>query len=54
MSTFKNKNSVRTIEPQIVQKVKNNEDRRKFTGSYKKKRVYKNIALNDMSDKFHS
>ena len=39
MSTFKNKNSVRTIEAQIVQKLKNNEARPKFTGSYKKKRV---------------
>ena len=37
MSTFKNKNSLRTIEAQIVQKLKNNEVRSKFTGSYKKK-----------------
>ena len=37
MSTFKNKNSLRTIEAQIVQKRKNNEARPKFTGSYKKK-----------------
>ena len=37
MSTFKNKNSLRTIEAQIVQKLKNNEARPKFTGSYKKK-----------------
>ena len=37
MSTFKNKNSLRTIEAQIAQKVKNNEARPKFTGSYKKK-----------------
>ena len=37
MSTFKNKNSLRTIEAQIVQKLKNNEARSKFTGSYKKK-----------------
>ena len=35
MSTFKNKNSLRTIEAQIVQKLKNNEARPKFTGSYK-------------------
>ena len=35
MSTFKNKNSLRTIEAQIVQKFKN-EARPKFTGSYKK------------------
>ena len=39
MSTFKNKNSLRTIEAQIVQKLKNNEVRPKFTGSYKKERV---------------
>ena len=38
MSTFKNKNSSRTIEAQIVQKLKNNEARPKFTGSYKKKK----------------
>ena len=31
-----NKNSLRTIEAQIVQKLKNNEPRPKFTGSYKK------------------
>ena len=37
MSTFKNKNILRTIEAQIVQKLKNNEARPKFTGSYKKK-----------------
>ena len=39
MSTFKNKNSLRTNEAQIVQKLKNDEARPKFTGSYKKKRV---------------
>ena len=32
-----NKNNLRTIEAQIVQKLKNNEARPKFTGSYKKK-----------------
>ena len=37
MSTFKNKNSLRTIEAQIVQKLKYSEARPKFTGSYKKK-----------------
>ena len=37
MSTYKNKNSLRTIEAQIVQKLKNNEARPKFTGSYIKK-----------------
>ena len=35
-----NKNSLRTIEAQFVPKRKNNEARPKFTGSYKKKRVY--------------
>ena len=40
MSTFKNKNSLRTTEVQIVQKLKNNEARPKFTGSNKKKSVY--------------
>ena len=40
MNTFKTKNSLRTVEAQIVQKLKNNEARPKFTGSYKKKRVY--------------
>ena len=40
-STFKRiKNSLRTIEARIVQKLKNNEARPKFTGSYKKKRVH--------------
>ena len=41
MSTFQLKNGLRTIiiEAQIVQKLKNNEARPKFTGSYKKKRV---------------
>ena len=36
MSTFKNKNSLRTIEAQIVQILKNNDNRPKFAGSYKK------------------
>ena len=36
-NTFKNKNSLRTIEAQIVQKLKINEARPEFTGSYKKK-----------------
>ena len=34
MSTFEHKNSLRTIAGQIVQKLKNNEARPKFTGSY--------------------
>ena len=37
MNTFEHKNSLRIIEAQIVQKLKNNETRPKFTGSYKKK-----------------
>ena len=38
MGTFKNKNSLTTIEAQIMQKLKNNEAQPKFTGSsYKKK-----------------
>ena len=36
MNTFEHKNSLRTIEPQIVQKLKNKEIWPKFTGSYKK------------------
>ena len=39
MSTFKNVNSLRTIEVQIAQKLKNNGAQPKFTGSYKKKHV---------------
>ena len=39
MNTFKHKNSLRTIEAEISKKVKKNEARPKFTGSYKKKRV---------------
>ena len=35
MNTFKNKNSLSTIEAQIVQKLNNDEARPKFTGSYK-------------------
>ena len=46
MSTFKNKNSLRTIEAKIVQELKNNEARPKCTGSYKKKSVYFGIVLN--------
>ena len=41
MSAFKNKsNSLRTIEAQIAQKLKNNEAQPKFTGFYEKKSVY--------------
>ena len=32
-------NSLRTIGPQFLQKIKNNEARQKFTGSYKKESV---------------
>ena len=39
MSAFKNKNNLRTIEAQIVQSLKNNEVRPKFTDSYKRKSV---------------
>ena len=39
MSAFKNKNSLRTIEAEVSSKVKNNEARPKFTGSYNKKRL---------------
>ena len=48
MSTVKNKNSLRTIEAQIAQKLKNNEARPKFTGSYKKKSVY--VVRGQMND----
>ena len=40
MRTFKNKNTLKTIEDEISKKIKNNEARPKFTGSYKKKLVY--------------
>ena len=39
MSTFKNKNSLRTVEAQIVQKLKNNEARQNLLVLQKKKRV---------------
>ena len=39
-----NKNSLRTIEVQFVQKRKNNDTRPKFTGSYKKS-VYSNFQV---------
>ena len=51
MSTLKNKNSLRTIEAQIVQKLKNNEARPKFTGSYKKKAC---ISIENDCDFQHS
>ena len=36
---FLNENSLRTIEAQFAQKLKNNEAWPKFTGSYKKKKA---------------
>ena len=39
ISYKKNKNILKTIEAEISEKVKNNEARPKFTGSYKKMRV---------------
>ena len=36
MSTFKNKNRLRTIKADISSEIKNNEARPKFTGCYKK------------------
>ena len=48
MSTFKNKNSLRTIEAQIVQKLKHNEARPKFTGSYKKNACIENVECFQM------
>ena len=42
-----NKNNLRTIKAQlIVQKLKNNEARSKFTGSYKKNACRWNVKLN--------
>ena len=51
LSTFKNKNSLRTIEAQIVQKLKNNEAWPKFTGSYKKKHIHKVWSLNMIANR---
>ena len=42
LSFKKIKNKLRTVEAQIVQKLKN-EPRPKFAGSYKKKRVVSNV-----------
>ena len=52
MSTFEHKNNLRTIEAQIVQKLKNNEAQPKFTGSYKKKKACSgsDIVLNEIDD----
>ena len=51
MSTFEHKNSLRAIKAQIVQKLKNNEARPKFTGSYKKKVCSgSDIVLNEIDD----
>ena len=43
------KNKLRTIEAQIVQKLKNNEAQPKFTGSYKKKACSVHIAISALS-----
>ena len=48
MSTFENKNSVRTIETEIVQKLKNNEARPKFTGSYSKKKTCSSVSTSSL------
>ena len=40
-----NKNNLRTIVAQIVQKLKNNEARSQFTGSYKKGSEYRSIVF---------
>ena len=54
MGTFEHKNSLRTIEAQIVQKLKNNEARPKFTGTYKEKACsFKNIQRNLFSISKH-
>ena len=45
MSTFKNKNRLRTIEAQNAQKLKNNEARPKFTSSYKKKKRVRALGI---------
>ena len=37
---YKNKNNLRTFEARVTEKIKNIEPWSKFTGSYKKKRVY--------------
>ena len=44
MSTFKNKNSLRTIKAQIVQKYKNNEARPKIYWFLLKKSVYSDTS----------
>ena len=45
MSTFKNKNSLRRIEAEISYKIKNNEARPKFTGSYKRKKACRILQI---------
>ena len=47
-----NKNNLRTIEAQIVQKFKNNEARPKFTGSYFKKACNRLTQESSLSQKF--
>ena len=48
MSTFKNKNSFRTIEAKVVQNLKNNKARPKFTGSYKKACIRNSLKNKDI------
>ena len=45
-----NKNSLRTIEAQFVQKLKNNEARPKFTGSYKTKNSRNKVPVSELSE----
>ena len=54
MSTCKHKSSLRTIEAQIVQKLKNNEARPKFTGSYEKKRVIHCLEISGNKNNFRT
>ena len=45
MSTFKNKNSLGTIQAEIAQKLKNIKARPKFTASYKKSKKCLNATV---------
>ena len=45
MSTFKNKNSLRTTQAEIAQKLNNNEARPKLTGSYEKLKKRPNATV---------
>ena len=48
--TVGNKNNLRTIEAQIVQKLRNNEARPKFTGSYKKACIHNLSSQSECAD----